>query len=147
MLPLRQRGSSDSAIVGRSKARTATYFLENIIGREPSRTTEQSPGESLVPEFATFDCVGLVNYCYARHWYKTNFGLDIAAYRNANQGTTGVDDNNDRMDADILIKSGNHHIGMLYSSDNDWFVVQAVGTTRGLTDDERFTRPSGTAIA
>jgi hypothetical protein len=85
-----------------------------------------------------FDCVGLVNYCYARHWYQTNFGLDIAAYRNANQGTTEIDDSNDLMDADILVKSGNHHIGMLYSKGNDWFVVQAYGTTKGLTDDERF---------
>lgn len=42
------------------------------------------------------------------------------------------------MDADILIKPGNHHIGMLYSKGNDWFVVQAYGTAVGLTDDERF---------
>jgi hypothetical protein len=85
-----------------------------------------------------FDCVGLVNYCYARHWYQTNFGLDIAAFRNANQGTTEVDNDKDLMDADILIKPGNHHIAMLYSSGKDWFVVQAYGTAKGLTDDERF---------
>lgn len=85
-----------------------------------------------------FDCVGLVNYCYARHWYRTNFGLDIAAFRNPVQGTTEVDNDKDLMDADILIKPGNHHIGMLYSKGGDWFVVQAYGTAVGLTDDERF---------
>ncbi len=85
-----------------------------------------------------FDCVGLVNYCYGKHWYRTNFGLDISAFRNSNQGTREVGDNKDLMDADILLKSGNHHIAMLYNSGNDWFVVQAYGTAVGLTDDERF---------
>ena len=83
----------------------------------------------------------------ARHWYQNHFWLDIAAYRNANQGTTEIDDSNDLMDADILIKSGDHHIGMLYSKSDDWFVVQGYGTTKGLIDDERLTRPSGTVIA
>jgi hypothetical protein len=87
-----------------------------------------------------FDCVGLVNYCYAQHWYQANFGLDIAAYRNENQGTSEVRDSKDLMDADILIKSSNNHIAMLYYDDtaNDWYVVQATGTTKGLTDDEKY---------
>jgi hypothetical protein len=85
-----------------------------------------------------FDCVGLVNYCYARHWYQANFGLGIPAFRMANQGTTRIDDASDLMDADILIKPGDGHIGMLYEGSADWYVVQAVGTTKGLTDTERF---------
>jgi hypothetical protein len=86
-----------------------------------------------------FDCVGLVNYCYAQHWYQPNFGLDIAAFRGSNQGTTLITDDKDLMDADILLKSSNEHIGMLYNSGNGWFVVQAVGTAQGLTDGEKFT--------
>jgi hypothetical protein len=85
-----------------------------------------------------FDCVGLVNYCYARHWYKTNFGLGIPVFRDSNQGSVKIDDDNDLMNADILIKPGNNHIAMLYSSGNDWFVVQAYGTADGLTDTEKF---------
>ena len=85
-----------------------------------------------------FDCVGLVNYCYARHWYKPNFGLDIVAYRNSIQGTAPVTNANDRMDADILIKSANQHIGMLYKSGEVWLVVQAADTKIGLTDTEVF---------
>jgi hypothetical protein len=85
-----------------------------------------------------FDCVGLVNYCYAQHWYQPNFGLDISAFRNENQGTTEIDDAKDLMDADILIKSGDGHIGMLYRNGDKWCVVQAVGTATGLTDDSEF---------
>ena len=85
-----------------------------------------------------FDCVGLVNYCYARHWYKPNFGLDIAAFRNAIQGTAPVTNANDRMDADILIKSGDKHIAMLYKSGDAWLVVQATDTRSGLSDGEVF---------
>jgi cell wall-associated NlpC family hydrolase len=94
-------------------------------------------GESC-DEVRHFDCVGLVNYCYAQHWYQPNFGLDIAAFRNANQGTTKIDDAKDLMDADILIKPGNNHIAMLYDSGNGWCVVQAAWTTKGLTEDEKF---------
>jgi hypothetical protein len=85
-----------------------------------------------------FDCVGLVNYCYAKHWYQSNFGLGISAYRNANQGTAPVDNDKDLMDGDILIKSGDGHIGMLYDGGSGWFVVQAVGTATGLTETSRF---------
>ena len=85
-----------------------------------------------------FDCVGLVNYCYAKHWYQSNFGLGIPAFRNTVQGTTEIDDAKNLMDADILIKSGDGHIGMLYNGGNAWFVVQAVGTATGLTDTARF---------
>ena len=42
------------------------------------------------------------------------------------------------MDADILLKSSNEHIGMLYNGGNGWFVVQAVGTAQGLADGEKF---------
>jgi len=85
-----------------------------------------------------FDCVGLVNYCYAKHWYQPNFGLGISLFRNANQGTTEINDAKDLMDADILIKPGDGHIGMLYQGSAGWYVVQAVGTAKGLTDTDRF---------
>jgi len=85
-----------------------------------------------------FDCVGLVNYCYAQHWYQPNFGLDIAAFRDPSQGATPIDDPKDLMDADILIKPGNGHIAMLYSEDDAWYVVQATETVMGLTDDSDF---------
>ena len=85
-----------------------------------------------------FDCVGLVNYCYAKHWYQANFGLGISAFRDTPQGTTPMTGDSDLMDGDILIKSDDNHIGMLYSSGKDWFVVQAVGTAKGLTDTEKF---------
>ena len=94
-------------------------------------------GESCVGR-RHFDCVGLVNYCYARHWYKPNFGLDIVAYRNAIQGTAPVTNANDRMDADILIKSDNSHIAMLYKNGDAWLVVQAADTKTGLSDGEVF---------
>jgi cell wall-associated NlpC family hydrolase len=86
-----------------------------------------------------FDCVGLVNYCYAKHWYQAVFGMDIAAFRNSSCGTIQVTNDQDLMDADILIKPGNNHIGMLYQVSNNWFVVQAVGTETGVTDTEPFT--------
>jgi hypothetical protein len=85
-----------------------------------------------------FDCVGLVNYCFAQHWYKPDFGLDIAAFRNSNQGTAQVTSANDRMDADILIKTDNTHIAMLYKNDDAWRVVQAADTKTGLSDTEPF---------
>ncbi len=103
----------------------------------PQANSQVVWGESC-DETRHFDCVGLVNYCYAQHWYQPNFGLDIAAFRNENQGTTQITDAKDRMDADILIKPGNVHIGMLYQDDDKWYVVQATGTTIGLTDDSEF---------
>jgi len=88
-----------------------------------------------------FDCVGLVNYCYAKHWYQTGFGLSISQYRNANQGTSPVTKDKDRKDADILIKPSNGHIAMLCSIGDDWYVVQASDTDIGLNDDHPY-RPS-----
>lgn len=85
-----------------------------------------------------FDCVGLVNYCYAKHWYQPDFGMGIPAYRDESSGTTAMTGDKDLMDADILLKSGDEHIGMLYNSGSGWFVVQAVGTAKGLTDTEAF---------
>jgi hypothetical protein len=85
-----------------------------------------------------FDCVGLVNYCYARHWYQPNFGCSIPQFRLENQGTTKIDDKKDLADADILIKPGDGHIGMLYDTGAGWNVVQANWTTKGLTDTERY---------
>jgi hypothetical protein len=86
-----------------------------------------------------FDCVGLVNYCIARHYYQSDFGLGIPAFHDdANGVTTAVTDDKDLMDADILVKDGDGHIGMLYNNGGSWFVVQAVGTSKGLTDNESF---------
>jgi len=94
-------------------------------------------GESCV-NVRHFDCVGLVNYCYARHWYQPNFGLDISAFRNPTQGTQEIARDNDRMDADILIKPDDTHIGMLYRRGENWYVVQAEDTVIGLTDTAPF---------
>jgi len=85
-----------------------------------------------------FDCVGLVNYCYARHWYQPGFGMDIAAFREPKSGTVQVTNPNDRMDADILIVPPQKHIGMLYSNGNKWFVVQATDSIYGLSDNAEF---------
>ncbi len=109
------------------------YYWKGVIQNSGSCTW----GESC-DEVRHFDCVGLVNYCFARHYYKTDFGLGISAYRDDKNGvTTGVTDDKDLMDADILIKPGDGHIGMLYNN-GGWFVVQAVGTAIGLTDTESF---------
>ena len=106
------------------------------------RGTLQNPQKEVWGESCAnirhFDCVGLVNYCYARHWYQPGFGLGISAFRQPVQGTQQVSNDNDRMDADILIKPGDGHIGMLYQKGENWYVVQAVATTTGLTDTEPF---------
>ncbi len=85
-----------------------------------------------------FDCVGLVNYCYARHWRGGDFGIDLKEFRDSKYGTQPVGKHAERMDADILIKPDNTHIGMLYHKGENWFVVQAVDTTWGLSDAAPF---------
>ncbi|MCZ2153699.1 MAG: hypothetical protein LC114_07335 [Bryobacterales bacterium] len=99
---------------------------------QPQRGNTVVWGESCVG-VRHFDCVGLVNYCYAKHWYQRGFGLDLAAFRNPNSGTFKVENEKDLMDADIVLK-GNHHIGMLYHVGSNWFVAQAEETEVGLTD-------------
>jgi hypothetical protein len=88
-----------------------------------------------------FDCVGLVNYCYAKYWYRSNFGLDICQYRDVNQGTSPMTGDKDLMDADILVKP-DHHIGLLYDRGDGWYVVQAVDTNVGLSEGEKFVSSS-----
>ncbi len=85
-----------------------------------------------------FDCIGLVNYCYAKHWYKGAFGLDIKFFRNPQCGAVAMTGSTDLMDADILIKPGDVHIGMLYRNGQAWSVVQAESTENGLTDTAVF---------
>jgi hypothetical protein len=85
-----------------------------------------------------FDCIGLVNYCYAKHWYKGAFGLDIKFFRNPMSGAVSLTGNSDLMDADILIKPGDVHIGMLFRNGQSWSVVQAESTENGLTDTAAF---------
>jgi len=92
-----------------------------------------------------FDCVGLVNYCYAQHFYMPSFGLDIPAYRNALQGTTPITNDTDLMDGDIIIPKGaNTHIAMIYNagtgSDGNamWKIVQAEETEVGLSNHAPF---------
>jgi hypothetical protein len=85
-----------------------------------------------------FDCVGLVNYCYAKHWYRGAFGLDIPFFRNPQSGTVPLTGSGDLMDADILVKPGNGHIGMLFRNGQAWSVVQAESTEIGLTDTAVF---------
>ncbi len=109
------------------------YYWKGVIQNNGSCTW----GEAC-DEVRHFDCVGLLNYCFAKHYYKADFGLGISAYRDDNNGvTTGITDNKDLMDADILVKPGDSHIGMLCNN-GGWFVVQAVGTAIGLTDTESF---------
>jgi hypothetical protein len=87
-----------------------------------------------------FDCVGLVNYCYAKHWDQASFGVGIEVYKDPKiLSTVQITNAQDRMDADILIPKGaTNHIGMLYNSGGTWLIVQAVGTTVGLTEDAVF---------
>lgn len=86
-----------------------------------------------------FDCVGLVNYCYGNHWYQPNFGLDIVAFRNPMMGTVSITNENDLMDADILLRpKQNSHIAMLYKNGEAWSVVQAESTENGLTENAIF---------
>ena len=95
-------------------------------------------GESCA-EVRHFDCVGLVNYCYGKHWYKPNFGLDIAAFRNPTMGTVSITNEHDLMEADILLRpKNNSHIAMLYKNGDAWSVVQAESTENGLTDNALF---------
>lgn len=94
-------------------------------------------GESCVGH-RHFDCVGLVNYCYAQHWYQAAFGMDIVAFRNPSNGAVQITNADDRMDGDILIPPGNGHIAMLYQAGASWKIVQAEQTTVGLTDSANF---------
>lgn len=90
-----------------------------------------------------FDCVGLVNYCYAQHYYnqkKLPFGLDIPAFRNPSSGFAARSSTaeSDFMDADVVVTKSDGHIGMIYWDGAKWRVVQAVGTDVGLTESSEF---------
>jgi len=91
-----------------------------------------------------FDCVGLVNYCYAQHWYQASFGGDIVAFKNPNMGTTPITNDKDLMDADIIIPKAGGHIAMIYNGGNGsnggpiWKIVQAEETVVGLTNTALF---------
>jgi hypothetical protein len=86
-----------------------------------------------------FDCIGLVNYCYAKHWYQAQFELEIKSFLKPESGARRVTNDSDLMDGDILIKPPDKHIGMLYKrGDDDWRVVQAEETEAGLTDGAKF---------
>jgi hypothetical protein len=85
-----------------------------------------------------FDCVGLVNYCYASHFHKPGFGFDIVKFRDPIIGTLQITNKTDLMDADIIIPKDNHHIAMIYQKGGGWFIVQAESTTVGLSDRAPF---------
>jgi hypothetical protein len=85
-----------------------------------------------------FDCVGLVNYCYASHFYKPGFGFDISKYRDPTIGTQPVISKSDLMDGDIIIPKDDGHIAMIYQKGGSWFIVQAEETIKGLTDTAPF---------
>jgi len=106
-----------------------------------------------------FDCVGLVNYCYAYHWKSnTPFGLDILLWASvereldsnnnwvAKNKTTPtfingnsavgsvVSDPHDVMDGDVVVKASLGHIAMVYLDGNKPKIVQAEDTQDGLND-------------
>lgn len=87
-----------------------------------------------------FDCIGLVNYCYAMFWKSGGaFGRDIADMATFNAGNVPITNANDLMDADILIKPPDKHIALLYNAGGDnWRVVQASQTQDGLSDTEAY---------
>ncbi len=87
-----------------------------------------------------FDCVGLVNYCYARYYKSSSkpplpFGLDIKAFLNANSGFVSVAKVKP-MNADVIIKTKPHeHIAMVHEvREGSFCIVQAADTHLGLND-------------
>lgn len=89
-----------------------------------------------------FDCIGLVNYCYGKHWKNGNFAVDIPMVRLPSSGFVAVADGSPCMDADVIIpKGGNVHIGMLYDAGGGTFrIVQATDTIYGLTETSEYDR-------
>lgn len=86
-----------------------------------------------------FDCVGLVNYCYAHYW--RNPPVEIAIVDWPNFAREATNDGN-LMDADIVIPKDGGHIAMIYDAGGGtWKVVQAEETIKGLTDSESY-KPS-----
>jgi hypothetical protein len=93
-----------------------------------------------------FDCIGLVNYCYAFHYYVPNFGVDIAVWArplDANGIGKEITDQNDVMNADVVIRKdattgGLSHIAMVYLDGDKRKIVQAEGTAIGLNDDSDY---------
>jgi hypothetical protein len=84
-----------------------------------------------------FDCIGLVNYCYAKFWKGGGaFGRSIEDMATANAGNVPISNPSDLMDADILIKPPAKHIALLYNAGGVWRVVQASQTQDGLSDGE-----------
>ncbi len=90
-----------------------------------------------------FDCVGLVNYCYARY-YKSGlkpplpFGLDIEAFLKPNSGFVSIGKAKP-MNADVIIKTKPHlHIAMVHQVGDSFCVVQAADTHLGLNDHGPF---------
>jgi hypothetical protein len=105
-----------------------------------------------------FDCVGLINYCYAYHWKTdTPFGLDIMMWASVDRVSDGkggwklsdpqnpsfntghgfgsvITDPHDLMDGDVIVKSKLEHIAMIYMDGNNAKIVQAEDTQDGLTD-------------
>ena len=87
-----------------------------------------------------FDCVGLVNYCYARHYNGKSFGIDIAAFRGPNSGfeRRSSTSTSDFKNGDVIITRSNSHIAMIYESGGSWYIVQALSSESGLTKDSSF---------
>lgn len=89
-----------------------------------------------------FDCIGLVNYCYAKYFTKSNFSFSIEQIQDTN-GQTGfipVADSAPAMDADVIIpKDTTLHIAMLYvKADGSASIVQATQTEVGLTNTDAY---------
>ncbi|MBY0232884.1 MAG: hypothetical protein K2W96_26680 [Gemmataceae bacterium] len=98
-----------------------------------------------------FDCVGLVNYCYAEHTRDIGgkggkpipWGVEIVQYMDGRAGTVAVDKSNlaGLMEGDILgqyDKGKWHHIALLCKRDGLWCVVQAADTDLGLNDNGKY---------
>lgn len=163
-MAVQSRFDGYNTCAGRSRSRTADLeaFLKACKEKQAAGQTDQTtwpgaPGNLFARKYhfrggtsgnvvwgescanvRHFDCVGLVNYCYAKHWYSGAFGLDIAFFRNPVCGTVARSGESDLMDADILIKPKNEHIGMLYRNGQAWCVVQAESTEVGVTDTAAF---------
>ncbi len=104
-----------------------------------------------------FDCVGLVNYCYAYHFYKKNFALEIYQWAGGAKGSDGkvtlsnagiggtvtIKNDKDVMDADVIVKPDYGHIAMVYLEGGKAKVVQAEETEVGLTENADLTSFTG----
>lgn len=86
-----------------------------------------------------FDCVGLVNYCYAFHYQHPRYSTFAGEIRQWASGLgTQIKDPQDVLNADVVIKADMGHIAMVYLEGGKAKIVQAKGTAYGLTEDDDY---------